>query len=74
MGPYGCYSVYRVTVNGHFLKVWRLVTSTDWLIISLQVHSEYSVLFEDPSYPDGYSPPLDVPQRYVLPVRETKRK
>lgn len=41
---------------------------------SLQVHSEYSVLFEDTTYPEGYSPPLGVPQRYVLPVRETRRR
>ena len=40
----------------------------------LQISSEYSVLFEDTTYPDGYSPPLDVPQRYVLPVRETRKK
>ena len=39
-----------------------------------QVHSEYSVLFEDTTYPEGYSPPLGVPQRYVLPMRETKRR
>lgn len=32
--------------------------------------SDYSVLFEDTSYPDGYSPPLDVPQRYVLPNKK----
>jgi SAGA-associated factor 29 len=38
------------------------------------INSEYSVLFEDTTYPDGYSPPLDVPQRYVLPVRETRKK
>lgn len=38
------------------------------------VHSEYSVEFEDATYPDGYSPPMEVPQRYVLPVRETRRK
>ena len=41
---------------------------------SSQVHSEYSVLFEDTTYPEGYSPPLGVPQRYVLPVRETRRR
>lgn len=29
-------------------------------------HEDYSVLFEDPSYPEGYSPPLPVPQRYVI--------
>lgn len=34
------------------------------------VNIDYSVLFEDVSYPEGYSPPLDVPQRYVLPMRK----
>lgn len=38
------------------------------------VNTDYSVLFEDTSYPDGYSPPLDVPQRYVLPMKDTKKK
>ena len=42
--------------------------------IFIQMSGEYSVLFEDTTYPDGYSPPLDVPQRYVLPVRETRKK
>ena len=35
---------------------------------------EYSVLFKDNTYPEGYSPALDVAQRYVLPMRETKKK
>ena len=34
----------------------------------------YSVLFEDSSYPQGYSPPLEVPQRYVIYVKEIKSK
>ncbi|XP_003386069.1 PREDICTED: SAGA-associated factor 29-like [Amphimedon queenslandica] len=38
------------------------------------VEAEYSVLFEDNTYFEGYSPPLDVPQRYVLPMRETRRR
>ena len=37
-----------------------------------QPTDSYSVLFEDPSYPDGYSPQLPVPQRYIIPY-ETKR-
>jgi len=28
--------------------------------------NDYTVLFEDTSYADGYSPPLNVPQRYVV--------
>ncbi|ELU13680.1 hypothetical protein CAPTEDRAFT_220415 [Capitella teleta] len=35
---------------------------------------EYSVLFEDNTYADGYSPPLSVAQRYVIACREEKKK
>ncbi|XP_074414103.1 SAGA-associated factor 29 isoform X3 [Zonotrichia albicollis] len=35
---------------------------------------DYSVLFEDTSYADGYSPPLNVAQRYVVACKETKKK
>uniref|UniRef100_A0AAX7V9S8 SAGA-associated factor 29 n=1 Tax=Astatotilapia calliptera TaxID=8154 RepID=A0AAX7V9S8_ASTCA len=35
---------------------------------------DYSVLFEDTSYPDGYSPPLNVAQRYVVACKENKKK
>lgn len=35
---------------------------------------EYSILFEDNSYADGYSPSLKVAQRYVVQVKETKRR
>ena len=44
------------------------------LTTPIYVDSEYSVLFEDNTYYEGYSPPLDVPQRYVLPMRETRRR
>ncbi|XP_062512593.1 SAGA-associated factor 29-like [Corticium candelabrum] len=37
------------------------------------VDDDYSVLFEDVSYPEGYSPALKVPQRYILPIKERKR-
>ena len=33
---------------------------------------EYEVLFEDPTYADGYSPPLTVAQRYIIQVAEKK--
>lgn len=33
---------------------------------------EYEVLFEDSTYPEGYSPPLKVAQRYVILHREKK--
>jgi len=34
---------------------------------------DYEVLFEDPSYADGYSPPLTVAQRYIITVAERKK-
>lgn len=30
----------------------------------------YHVLFEDATYQEGYSPPLEVPQRYVIRTKE----
>jgi SAGA-associated factor 29 len=33
----------------------------------------FQVLFEDPSYADGYSPPLNVAQRYIIQVTEKKK-
>ena len=35
---------------------------------------QYKVLFEDSSYPEGYSPPLGVPQRYVIMSKEMRKK
>ncbi|XP_064612708.1 SAGA-associated factor 29-like [Liolophura sinensis] len=35
---------------------------------------DYWVLFEDTSYPEGYSPPLTVAQRYVIACKEDKSK
>ncbi|KAI1287989.1 SAGA-associated factor 29 [Halotydeus destructor] len=35
---------------------------------------DYQVLFEDPSYAEGYSPPLCVPQRYVIVSKEMRKK
>ena len=40
----------------------------------LQTSSDYSVLFEDTSYPEGYSPPLSVAQRYVIACRDDRKK
>ena len=34
---------------------------------------DYQILFEDPSYADGYSPPLNVAQRYTIQVTEKKK-
>lgn len=39
-----------------------------------QPQDDYSVLFEDTSYADGYSPPLNVAQRYVVACKEPKKK
>jgi len=40
----------------------------------MQIGEDYLVLFEDTSYPDGYSPPLNVAQRYVIMCKEDKKK
>ncbi|VDM32235.1 unnamed protein product [Hydatigera taeniaeformis] len=37
-------------------------------------HDEYSLYFEDPSYPDGYAPSIRIPQRYVILCPETDRR
>ncbi|EFN76400.1 SAGA-associated factor 29 [Harpegnathos saltator] len=34
---------------------------------------EYQILFEDVEYSDGYSPPLNVAQRYVISIKEGKK-
>lgn len=34
---------------------------------------EYEVLFEDANYASGYSPPLNVAQRYVISIKESKK-
>lgn len=34
---------------------------------------EYELLFEDAAYADGFSPPLYVPQRYVIAYKQTKK-
>lgn len=36
----------------------------------LQIHDEYSLYFEDSSYPEGYAPAIRIPQRYVVECRE----
>lgn len=43
-------------------------------LVALQPQDDYSVLFEDTSYADGYSPPLNVAQRYVVACKENKKK
>ncbi|XP_070524551.1 SAGA-associated factor 29 [Cardiocondyla obscurior] len=34
---------------------------------------EYLILFEDAAYTTGYSPPLNVAQRYVISIKESKK-
>lgn len=35
---------------------------------------DYEVLFEDSHYPEGYSPPLNVAQRYVISLKQHKKQ
>ncbi|KAK3749702.1 hypothetical protein QZH41_014976 [Actinostola sp. cb2023] len=35
---------------------------------------DYLVSFEDTSYADGFAPPLHVPQRYVVVMKDNKRR
>ena len=42
--------------------------------VHFEAADDYQVLFEDPSYADGYSPPLQVAQRYIITVPENKKK
>ena len=35
---------------------------------------EYELLFEDANYPEGYSPPLCVAQRYVLTFKQNSKQ
>ncbi|KAF6773536.1 hypothetical protein AHF37_07171 [Paragonimus kellicotti] len=38
--------------------------------VPVHVHDEYSLYFEDSSYPEGYAPAIRIPQRYVIECRE----
>lgn len=35
---------------------------------------EYELLFEDPTYPEGYSPPNYVAQRYVIAFKQKTKQ
>lgn len=61
-----------VVLSGRGLA-WSSLTSPSCLPL-LQPQDDYSVLFEDTSYADGYSPPLNVAQRYVVACKEPKKK
>lgn len=43
------------------------------LSVHAQVDAKYSVQFEDNTYAEGYAPPLPVPQRFVIPSKETRK-
>lgn len=34
---------------------------------------DYELLFEDAAYETGYAPPMNVPQRYVISIKESKK-
>ena len=53
------------------LKFFGLLLSS---VSFLQPIDDYSVLFEDNSYADGYSPALNVAQRYVVQVKEPRKR
>lgn len=53
---------------------WPRSILTRLPVCALQPQDDYSVLFEDTSYADGYSPPLNVAQRYVVACKEPKKK
>jgi len=38
-----------------------------------QATDEYEVVFEDQNYPEGYAPPLNVAQRYVIALKPNKK-
>lgn len=38
--------------------------------VPVHIHDEYSLYFEDSSYPEGYAPAIRIPQRYVVECRE----
>ncbi|TPP56314.1 putative histone acetyltransferase saga associated factor sgf29, partial [Fasciola gigantica] len=39
--------------------------------VPVHIHDEYSLYFEDSSYPEGYAPAIRIPQRYVVECRES---
>lgn len=64
----------------HFLAVLALYPQTTCFYKAIinkppSTHTEdYEVLFEDPSYPDGYSPPFCVAQRYVIAMKQKTKQ
>ena len=70
-----CGFLHRTGINNSY-KIYSLKFTIAYItvLLSLQPQDDYSVLFEDTSYPDGYSPPLLVAQRYVICCKEDKKK
>ncbi|KAK2556295.1 SAGA-associated factor 29 [Acropora cervicornis] len=50
------------------------ITHSQALFQKDQPQDDYSVSFEDTSYADGFAPPLNVPQRYVVASKETRKR
>lgn len=69
-----CITYHQKCDNSVTLRVALVpatVLLTACLLLSVfQVDDGYLILFEDTSYPDGYSPPLAVAQRYVIPCHD----
>lgn len=65
-----CYIVFAVTSG--FVPVFN-VGVLSVLSAPTQVDAKYSVQFEDNTYAEGYAPPLPVPQRFVIPSKETRK-
>lgn len=53
----------------------RTTTFYKAIIINLPpvATADYELIFEDTSYPEGYSPPMMVAQRYVIAYKQTKK-
>jgi len=65
------------SINTLVMALYPQTTCFYRAIISEQpvtAHDEYSVLFEDNSYADGYSPALRVAQKYVVVPKEMRDK
>lgn len=56
------------------IKSWMKQKSLYHFFCVLQPQDDYSVLFEDTSYLEGYSPPLSVAQRYLIACKDDKKK
>ncbi|KIH60117.1 hypothetical protein ANCDUO_09636 [Ancylostoma duodenale] len=72
VSPTGRYDVKDVDDEQKGMVKW-IITGVVQRVPQLAT-DDYLVTFEDPSYSTGYSPPLPIPQRYVVPFKEIKGK